>query len=247
MSPGGPLVGIPLRPQPGTAGRPPRQIINDAYVAALERAGAVPLPLPLLAAPEALRRLYERCEALCLPGGADVDPRHYGEEPRADLGTETQPELDAHELRLLGWALEDDLPVLAICRGMQLLTVALGGSLWQDAERQGAASGHDGHDGPRHRLLHDLEVAPGSRLEAVLGAARVRVNSLHHQAVREVGPRLRVSGRSEDGLVEAVELPDRRFVVGVQCHPEELGDDQPWASHLFDALVKAASAPPGAR
>jgi putative glutamine amidotransferase len=218
-----------------------RQVINDAYVRALEHAGAVPLPLPLVDA-ERLQPLYERCQALCLPGGADVDPARYGEEPRAELGTEVQSRLDETELLLLRWALEDDLPVLAICRGMQLLNVAFGGSLWQDLAMQAVVEPlHDRHDADRSLLVHELEVEHGSRLEKVVQASRVEVNSLHHQGVREVGAGLKVTGRSPDGLVEALEAPDRRFVMGVQCHPEELIDDHPWAARLFGALVAEAN------
>ncbi|HEY6379297.1 MAG TPA: gamma-glutamyl-gamma-aminobutyrate hydrolase family protein [Candidatus Dormibacteraeota bacterium] len=235
-----PIVGIPLRPQWPTGERPLRQVINDAYVRALERAGAVPLPLPLLS-PERLRPLYGRCDALCLPGGADVDPRRYGEEPRAELGTEVHPEVDECELQLLRWALEDDLPVLAICRGMQLLNVAFGGSLWQDLAGQGVVPAlHDRHDSERALLVHDVEVEPGTRLANVVGAGRLTVNSLHHQGVRAVGAGLRVSARSTDGVIEGLEVPGRRFVMGVQCHPEELSAEQPWAARLFSALVAEA-------
>jgi putative glutamine amidotransferase len=236
-----PVVGVPLRPQPPTGERPLRQVINDAYVHALENAGAVPLPLPLVEA-ERLRPLYERCNALCLPGGADVDPRRYGEEPRAELGTEVQARLDDTEMLLLRWALEDDLPVLAICRGMQLLNVAFGGSLWQDLAAQGVVEPvHDRHDTDRSLLVHELEIERGSRLQEVVQESRLVVNSLHHQGVREVGAGLRVTGRSPDGLVEALEVPGRRFVMGVQCHPEELVDDHPWAARLFSALVAEAN------
>lgn len=236
-----PVVGIPLRPQPPSGERPLRQVINDAYMHALELAGAVPLPLPLVEA-ERLRRLYERCQALCLPGGADVDPRRYGEEPRVELGTEVQARLDETELLLLRWALDDDLPVLAICRGMQLLNVAFGGSLWQDLARQAPHNPvHDRHDADRSLLVHDLDVERGSRLEEVVQSQRLTVNSLHHQGVREVGPGLKITGRSPDGLVEALEAPGRRFVIGVQCHPEELVDEHPWAARLFSALVTASN------
>ena len=236
-----PVVGIPLRPQPPTGERPLRQVINDAYVHALERAGAVPLPLPLVEA-ERLRPLYDQCQALCLPGGADVDPRRYGEEPRAELRTEVQARLDETELLLLRWALEDDLPVLAICRGMQLLNVAFGGSLWQDLATQGVVEPvHDRHDTDRSLLVHELEIDRGSRLQEVLQESRLVVNSLHHQGVREVGAGLQVTGRSPDGLVEALEVQGQRFVIGVQCHPEELVDDHTWAARLFEALVAEAN------
>lgn len=232
------IVGITLRPQAGAPDRPPRLVQNRAYLDAIEAAGAVPLPLPLLRDPERLRVLYERCDAVCLPGGPDIEPQRYGEDPRADADISTADELDATETLLTRWLLADDRPTLAICRGIQVLNVALGGSLWQDIATQGAGDPRH-HDKRRTKLIHDVQVVRGSLLHHVLGRDRVRVNSLHHQAINRVGEGLQVSARSDDGLVEAVELPERRFLLGVQWHPEELVGDHDWARRLFGALVAA--------
>jgi putative glutamine amidotransferase len=234
-----PVVGITLRPQAQEPDRPARLVQNRAYLDAIEGAGAVPMPLPLLRDPERLRVLYEMCDAICLPGGPDVEPRRYGEDERADCQVSSEPQLDETELLLTRWLVADDRPTLAVCRGIQLLNVALGGTLWQDAEVQGVvAQTHERK--PRTSLSHAVHVEPGSLLHHVVGTDRLEVNSLHHQAISRVGEGLHVSGRSDDGLVEALEMPDRRFMLGVQWHPEELVPVHLWARRLFDALVFAA-------
>jgi len=233
------VVGITLRPQV-LDGTPPRYVQNRRYVDGLTAAGAVPLGIPPLGDERALRALYERCDALLLPGGPDVEPTRYGEATRDDCHVTTSPELDAAELALTGWALEDGMPLLAICRGLQVLNVALGGTLWQDIAVQDAGDGaHDGN--PREALAHEVSVVPGTTLHHITGADTLRWNSVHHQALRELGAGLLVSARSADGLVEGVELPNRP-VVGVQCHPEELAPTQGWAANLFGWLLGAAGA-----
>jgi putative glutamine amidotransferase len=234
------VVGITLRP---VAGDPERLLVNRAYTDSVERAGAVPMGIPTLHEPDRAVALLDLCDALLLPGGPDVEPGRYGEELRADCRTEAVPELDAAESAVLRRALERDLPVLAICRGCQLLNVVCGGTLWQDIAVQGAGDpAHDGESAgtPRAQTVHPVALDPDSLLSSVLLATAVGVNSLHHQALRDVGEGLRVVGRSPDGLVEAVEMPEHRFVLGLQCHPEELSAIEPWASRLFAGLVEAA-------
>lgn len=237
-----PLVGITLRPVT-REGEPERLLVNRVYADALERAGAVPLGIPTLRDPAGALALLERCDGLLLPGGPDVDPRRYGEEARAGCRTEAVPELDAVEAAVLRRALDVDLPVLAICRGVQLLNVVCGGTLWQDiAVQEAGEATHDGESlgTPRTEVVHPVVLEPDSRLSQVLLATVVGVNSLHHQALRELGHGLRAVGRSPDGLVEAIEMPGRRFVLGLQCHPEELSATEPWAARLFSALADAA-------
>jgi putative glutamine amidotransferase len=231
------VAGITLRPQ-ALAGMPPRYVQNRRYVDGLLAAGAVPLGIPPLRDERALRTLYDRCDALLIPGGPDVEPRRYGEEPRADCNLSTAPELDAAEFALVGWALDEGKPLLAICRGIQVLNVALGGTLWQDITVQGA--GMHGHDGNRRdAAVHDVEVVAGTALHGAVRSATLRWNSVHHQALRDLGAGLVVSARAGDGLVEGVELPGRA-VIGVQCHPEEMAGGEAWASALFTWLVEAA-------
>ena len=236
-----PVIGITLRPQAGDDGEPPRLLQNRSYISSLECAGGVPLPIPLLDDLTKLRVLYDHCDALCLPGGPDVTPEHYGQTSDPACGVHADAGLDRCELQLLEWAIADDKPVLAICRGVQLLNVACGGTLWQDINVQGATA--TSHREPiRDRIAHELLVVPGSHLACITRDDRVGVNTMHHQAIRDVAPSLTVSGHSDDGLVEAVEMPSRRFILGVQSHPEELTTTQPWARALFSALVAAAGA-----
>jgi putative glutamine amidotransferase len=234
-----PVVGITLRPQPAAPGRPPRLVQNRAYLDAIEAAGAIPLPIPLLRDPEHVRALYERCDAICLPGGPDVEPARYGDEERADCSVETAAELDDTELLLTRWLVGDDRPALAVCRGLQVLNVALGGTLWQDVVVQGASADLHQHD-IRAEVVHAVHVEPGSLLHRTIGVETLQVNTLHHQAIRRAGEGLHISARAGDGLVEAVEMPDRRFLLGVQWHPEELVGEHEHARRLFAALVSAA-------
>ena len=231
------VVGFTLRPQ-RAEGTPPRYVQNRRYLDGLLAAGAVPLGIPAVADERVLRTLYDRCDALLLPGGPDVEPSRYGEATRADCDVSPVPELDAAEFTLAGWALQEGRPLLAICRGVQVLNVALGGTLWQDiAAQQAGDPAHHGKD--RTALAHEVSVVSGTALHRVLGADRLAWNSLHHQALRDLGDGLVASAVAGDGLVEGVELPGRP-VLGVQCHPEELAPSAGWASALFEWLVDAA-------
>ena len=232
-----PVVGVALRPERGDA----RLYQNTAYFDALIAAGAAPVGIPLRLPDEALRAVYERCDALLFAGGPDVDPRSYGEEPDPACHVDPAPHLDDTELRLARWATEEDRPVLGICRGAQLVNVALGGSLYQDiAVQHGAGVEHDRHDAGRSVVAHPAEVEPGTVLARAAGAPTIEVNSLHHQAIRRLGGGLVLSARAPDGIVEGAEDPERRFLVLVQSHPEELVADHAWARRLFDELVAAA-------
>lgn len=231
------IAGITLRPQ-RLDGTPPRYVQNQRYVDGLLAAGAVPLGIPPLDDEHALRALYDRCDALLLPGGPDVEPQRYGEQPRDDCNLSTAPQLDAAEFALARWALDGGKPLLAICRGIQVLNVVLGGTLWQDITVQNVgAHGHEGN--PRDAAVHDVHVVPGTALHRAVQDTTLHWNSLHHQALRDIGAGLVVSARADDGLVEGVELPGRA-VIGVQCHPEEMAGAEPWAAALFAWLVEAA-------
>ena len=232
------VIGVPLRPY--TSRKAPAKLgLNRTYFDALESAGAIAIPIPITHDTERLRFYYELLDGLLLPGGADVEPRRYGAVARDDCNLDLMPELDEVELTLTRWAIADGLPVLAICRGIQVLNVACEGTLWQDLNVEGAT--HEQHyREPRDLLVHGLEVEPGTLLARTLGETHLRVNSLHHQAIRDLGPSLQAVAHSPDGLVEGVELPDREFVLGIQCHPEELSRKEKWAARLFAGLVEAA-------
>jgi putative glutamine amidotransferase len=233
-----PLIGLTLR-APAELNLPPVLARNRAYFDALDAAGATPVGISASLPESRLRELFDVCDGVCLPGGPDVQPSLYGEELRADCSVEVDPELDRAEMLLVRWAVEDDKPLLAICRGAQLLNVALGGTLWQDVGTMRATEHNHYPSSTRGEVTHHIAVVPASRLHTIAGNDMVDVNSMHHQAVRDLGRDLAVSARPHDGLVEAVEHPGRRFVVGVQCHPEELYLERPWAERLFLDFVAA--------
>ena len=214
-------------------------LLPRGYADAVQAAGGIALLLPPDdEAAEFPGTLLERLDGLLLAGGRDIDPLTYGARPDPASG-EPSPERDRFELALVSAALELDMPVLGVCRGMQMLNVACGGTLVQDLGDELRA---------RHRHTpgvfsdHDVRFEPGSLAARAAGADLISVRSHHHQALDELGEGLAVTGRSpEDGLVEAVELPGRRFALGVLWHPEE---DE--ASGVIGALVRAASAAPSA-
>jgi putative glutamine amidotransferase len=223
--------------------RPPRLGQNQTYVQALLQAGAAPLLIPHICDHRLLRAAYEGLHGLLLSGGEDIAPGRYGELVHEKCGTPSL-ERDETELMLTRWAVEEGKPLLAICRGIQVLNVALGGSLYQDIEAQvpGAAR-HDWYPGhPRNLRAHSVACQEGSRLAGIVGSQSLEVNSLHHQAIKDLAPDLQVTGRAPDGIVEAVEALDHPFSLGVQWHPEELVGEDVQARRLFDALVQASRA-----
>jgi putative glutamine amidotransferase len=239
-----PVVGITcIEIQPEQAERPPKIGQNQSYVRAVSRAGAAPLLIPHLMDQPRLRALYERLDGLLLSGGEDVDPAHYGEPVHEKCRT-IDPQRDEVELTLARWAMAEGKPLLAICRGIQVLNVALGGSLYQDVQAQiSGAERHDWYPGyPRDHRPHTVAIAPRTRLANLLESTTLPVNSFHHQSLKDVAPGLTVTALAPDGVVEAVEAEDHRFAIAVQWHPEELADDDPLAQRLFDALVEACRA-----
>jgi len=235
-----PLVGLPtLAIPPGL--KPPRYGINQSYVRALTAAGCAPVLIPILDDDELLRAIYERLDGIVFPGGADIAPGEYHEEPIGDLNV-VEAARDRTELTLARWAFADDLPTLGICRGQQVLNVALGGSLWQDLRDQGVTDvEHSDADGrARSALTHRVRLDPDSRLAQLIDETDIEVNSLHHQAIKTIAPELRVTGKSDDGVIEAVESSERRFLIAVQWHPEEI-DELGWVRRLFQGFAKAAS------
>ena len=200
------------------------------YRRAVEAAGAEPVDLQ----PGTLR--LPAVDGLLLPGGWDVDPELYGEKKDEKIGP-IDRELDDTELRMFKQARERELPVLGICRGQQVINVAMGGSLVQHLED------HDVRDQGRNHLAHTIEVEPASELGQAAGEHKIRVNSFHHQAVKQLAPGLHQSATGEDGTVEGVETDDG-LIVAVQCHPEELTGDLPWARKLFERFVARARKEP---
>jgi putative glutamine amidotransferase len=234
-----PLIGLPtLAIPPGP--KPPRFGINQSYVRALVAAGCAPVLIPILDDDNRLRAIYERLDGIVFPGGADIAPEEYGEQPIGNVNIIEAPR-DRTELTLARWAFADNLPTLGICRGQQVLNVALGGTLYQDLRHQGVTDvEHSDADGrARTAMIHRVRLDPNSRLAQLIDETSIEVNSLHHQAVKTIAPQLKVSGTSEDGVIESLESGDRRFLIAVQWHPEEI-DEVPWVRRLFQGFADAA-------
>ena len=234
-----PLIGIPCRA--GVRGKANRPIYysNKAYTQAIEDAGGVPILIPIMKDLENLAVLLSHIDGLLLSGGIDIHPSNYQEEVHPNL-RETDTQLDELELALVNWALQQNIPTLGICRGLQMINVALGGTLYQDLATEYTGSlQHANWDLPAGKVMHHIQIALGSYMEKVLGVREVAVNSLHHQAIKVAGKGVFVSGRSEDNVVELVEVPQQSFMIAVQCHPEELYIEHPIWSCLFKAFVDA--------
>jgi putative glutamine amidotransferase len=221
----------------------PRFSLNQSYVKAVEAAGGIPVLIPQLEDAGALRRIYDMLDGIMLPGGLDIHPRFYGQEPHPALDP-TDLGLDFVETTILPWALEEDLPVLGICRGEQVLNVVMGGTLIQDIYTQYPTT-IDHRESFKRRirdfLAHDIAIDPDSRLRGLAGEDRIWVNTSHHQAIDRVAPGLVATAWSPDGIIEAVEAPDHRFLMAVQCHPEEMWRKHTWARRLFRTFVEAAA------
>ena len=215
--------------------------VSRAYLTALECAGAAPLILPLGLGEASWRALFERLEGVLIPGGGDIGLQRLGIEGPAPL-RETHEERDLLEFALVRWAVDEGRPLLGICRGAQVMNVALGGTLYLDLRTQfpGALTHDLPQDTPRHLPAHGLVVEPGSRLEQALGARDLAVNSFHHQAPREIPPAARITARAPDGVVEGIEFSGHPFALGVQWHPEEM-QSEPSMRALFEAFVAACA------
>ncbi|HZH40854.1 MAG TPA: gamma-glutamyl-gamma-aminobutyrate hydrolase family protein [Gemmatimonadales bacterium] len=206
--------------------------LNTSYVTALENAGLVPLVLPTSLQPSHAALALQAVTGLVLSGGEDVDPAMYGARPHPQLGR-IDRQRDEVEAALVRAAFDLRIPVFAICRGMQILNVALGGTLYQDLPSE--CPGPIAHDAGKGE--HDVAIAHPSLLSRTVNGGSLRANSRHHQALKDVAPALVVTGRAPDGVVEAVELrePEGRWLIGVQWHPEDITE-----VGLFRAFAEAA-------
>jgi putative glutamine amidotransferase len=245
-----PLIGITTQSLHSIDGipadLPTSWMMNQRYLHAVVAHGGLPVMIPLLANDDqTLRALFDRLDGVLVPGGVDLDPSAFGE-ARHPLCGRVDVDRDHVELQLTRWAIEERKPLFGLCRGLQVINVALGGTLFQDIAAQRPESiKHDFFPNAgyaRDYLAHDVDIAPGSRLRDLLGAAAQPVNSMHHQAIKDVAPGLLVSAVAPDGVVEAVEM-DRgdQFLLGVQWHPESIEFVDPACRHLFAGFIYAAS------
>lgn len=231
-----PLIAVPLHANWSEVRADPEaqrvQLINSAYLQALTEAGANPVLLPL---GSGLPANLDFVDGLLLPGGIDIDPERYGQETHPT--SEVDPEQDSLDFQLLAFAVQHQIPILGVCRGIQVLNVGMGGTLVQDLPSQRPSEIGHPRQGERSLLSHLIRIEKGSRLQAILGGDEFLVNSVHHQGIGELAPPLRATALAEDGLVEGVETTGAGWVVGVQFHPEELVREHEFARRLFKAFV----------
>ena len=215
-----------------------RTYVNHDYVKAVELAGGIPLLLPVIQEEADIRRQLDTVDGVLLTGGYDVNPLCYGEDPHKDLGF-IFPEVDDHQLLAARVAVETGKPVLGICRGMQVMNVAFGGTLYQDVSQLPTEVKHF-QKAQRHVPSHGVNIVKDTILHNVFGNDKILINSFHHQAVKSVAPEFRVSAKAADGIIEAIEKNGERFAVGVQWHPEMMAQKHPAMLNLFRHFVMEA-------
>jgi putative glutamine amidotransferase len=217
-----------------------RHSLTKAYSDAVQAAGGIPIILPFF--PDRVDDIFALVDGVIVSGGADLDPALFGDTEIHPATYNILPDRDDFELALTRLAITQDKPILGICRGIQVMNVALGGTLYQDVPEQFSdAIAHRQQDRqiPADEPGHAVSIAPGSLLEHVYGASSIPVNSFHHQAVKDVAPGLIATGWSEDGLIEAVEHPGVSFALGVQWHPEIMFERSRQHLAPFTAIVQA--------
>lgn len=215
--------------------------ISDGYLSGLLEAGGIPIVLPATHDPAVINRLVRACDGFLIPGGQDIDPGRYGKRRKPHTHRSATAR-DMMEDALIRAVVEADKPLLGVCRGMQSINVALGGTLHQDIHADHSAEALAHVQGrPFDMPAHMVEVVEGSQLAECVGALRLGVNTIHHQSIAELGEGLVVSALSpDDGVIEGIEMPGKRFVVGVQWHPEHMWRTRPHSKRLFKALIEAA-------
>ena len=218
-----------------------RDVLNRKYSHAVMEAGGVPLILPVFGGAEMAAHYLGAIDGLLLSGGVDVVPSEYGQEALPELDA-TDAGRDQLELPLIKLALEQNLPIFGICRGLQTLNIALGGTLYQDLPTQkpsGIQHSQSKLSVPRDAFTHTMLIEPNTHLASIVGAGEMKVNSHHHQAIDKLGKGLIVTALAPDGVIEAVEFPSKSFVVAVQSHPEETATHDERSRKLFAAFVAA--------
>lgn len=212
--------------------------VSNDYLQSVIQAGGVPIILPI-GIDEHARKLAEKIDGLVVTGGGDIDPTLFGEEPMPNLGM-ISPGRDSFEILMIQEMLKMDKPVLAICRGIQILNIAVGGDMYQDIYSQiSEPLLQHGQKAARSHLSHYVDTPENSLLAKIAGQPRFKVNSYHHQAVRDVPKPLVVSGTASDGIIEAIESIEHKFVLGVQWHPEPLAVKEDGVSiRIFEQFIE---------
>ena len=237
-----PIIGLTTYRKTAAQATPaPLMALMPTYIEAVAAAGGIPVLIPLGLDEDALRTLLSQLGGLVLTGGGDIAGEHYRSE-HDDFIFDVDPDRDRVELFLAREAMAQNKPLLAICRGHQMLNVALGGTLYEDVmEWMPGAIKHDFFGVfPRNHQAHAVVIEPDSKLAATLGRREAHVNSLHHQGIRDLAPGLVATAHAPDGLIESVEAVDHPYALGVQWHPENLFHDDPIMITLYHVLVQAA-------
>ena len=214
--------------------------VQEPYVKAIEIAGGLPLLLPYVRESDSVERFIEACDGFFFTGGMDIDPARYGEAASEHLG-ETQPRRDELELRVLEQVKGCKKPILAICRGAQLVNVALGGTLYQDIPTEVDTEISHRQTEPKYSTSHDVRILQSTPLHGLIGAERMRANSFHHQAVKTLGCDLEVMALADDGIIEAFYLSGERYLRAYQWHPERLVETDAENRRLLEDFIEACN------
>ena len=233
-----PLIGITTYQSTNAYGQP-TVLLQQSYIRAVMQAGGMPVLIPSMIASAGWDAVYSRLDGILFSGGGDIALDRFAGDPHPRID-DVEPERDTVELQMIQAAASDGKPFLGICRGCQVLNVALGGTLYTHIPDQLAgALDHSYPGNMRTVLVHEVKIEEGTHVAEIYGTPIIQVNSLHHQGLKDIAPVLRVAGHAPDGLVEAVELPDHPFGLAVQWHPEWLTDQEP-TRNLFKKFVEAA-------
>lgn len=230
-----PLIGLTMSLE-----KEAKQYLSKAYSDAVFQAGGIALMIPYTVEDRVIQQLSLKLDGLILTGGGDIDPTLFDEEPHPGLG-EIVPDRDEMEIALIEQFLEQNKPILGICRGCQILNIALGGDMYQDLASQKQTILQHAQKAPRHHASHSITIVEDTLLYSIFQKGLSKVNSFHHQAVRNVVEPFRVSAVSKDGVIEAFESKEHSFVMGVQWHPEDMVKKDTDAYSLFSAFVDACA------
>ncbi len=217
------------------------QILADDYVVSIEKAGGLPVIIPIFETHENLNRIIDLLDGIIFTGGSDIDPFYYGDSPQQGLRT-IEPYRDYHEVELAKRILyKTNIPVLGICRGIQLLNVAAGGTLYQSInDSKSKFFNHSVLNSPKYYPVHEAIIKEGSKIHSIFKKTSIRVNSFNHQAVKKTGKDFIATMTAPDGLIEGIEFAGDRFIVAVQWHPEAMVSYYPEHLELFKVFVEEA-------